>query len=239
MIDVATISAGKLKFQAVDGGSGAGYSSFTFQVKDDGGTAYGGADTDSTSNTMTINVSDAYRLSGIVYEDINGDSQLDDAVGVAGVTVYLYHDSDADGVISAGDSLYATTNTDVLGQYTFSSLLDDIYFVVIDSRTISSAATLNAGYTQTDIWADQTYGSAGAAHGAGFRLTAGALFGGRTADVSDDASSALTAQHVTRLAIAGADISNVDSAFSFNVVTGVGDGDDSVLQGRSVQGSFR
>jgi hypothetical protein len=39
--------------------------------------------------------------------------------------------------------------------------------------------------------------------------------------------------------VSGADIANIDSAFSFNVVTGVRDGDDVGGEGRSVQGSFR
>ncbi len=37
-------------------GSGASYASFTFQVRDNGGTANGGVDTDQSPNTMTINV---------------------------------------------------------------------------------------------------------------------------------------------------------------------------------------
>src|SRR5690606_9505472 len=35
---------------------GAGYADFTFQVRDDGGTANGGVDTDPTPNTITIDV---------------------------------------------------------------------------------------------------------------------------------------------------------------------------------------
>ena len=37
---------------------GAGYTDFTFQVKDDGGTANGGVDTDTTPNTITIDVTE-------------------------------------------------------------------------------------------------------------------------------------------------------------------------------------
>ena len=39
--------------------NGAGTTSFTFQVQDDGGTAYGGVDTDTTAKTMTITISQA------------------------------------------------------------------------------------------------------------------------------------------------------------------------------------
>lgn len=238
-ITIGTINAGNLKFHAGEGGSGSAYATFTFQVQDDGGTDNSGVDTDQSPNTMTVNVDDAYRISGNIYEDINGAGLLGDAVGVAGTTVYLYHDSDHDGVISAADTLYATTTTDLSGQYIFNSLLDDTYFVVIDSRTIAPAAGLNAGFTQTDVWAEQTYGSAGAAHGAGFQLAAGTLFGGRNIGISDDASSLFTAQHVTRVAVAGNDIGNIDSAFSFAVISTTADGDHDGSSNRTVQGSLR
>ncbi len=55
-ISVADITAGKLKFTPVPNANGASYSSFMFQVQDDGGTANGGVDLDPTPNTITINV---------------------------------------------------------------------------------------------------------------------------------------------------------------------------------------
>ena len=238
-VSLTIINNGRVKYQPVAGASGAGYATFTFAVQDDGGTADGGIDTDQAPNTMTIDVNDAYRIEGNIFEDVNGDSNLADAVGASGATVYLYQDIDDDNAITAADTLYATTTTDGSGHYQFTSLTDDTYFVAVDSRTIVASAGLNATYAQTDIWAEQTYGVAGAATGAGFLATDGTLFGGRTADVSDDASSLLTAEHVTRVAVSGADTANIDSAFSFNVVTGVRDGDDVGGEGRSVQGSFR
>ena len=36
--------------------NGTGYASFTFQVRDDGGTANGGVDTDASANTITFDV---------------------------------------------------------------------------------------------------------------------------------------------------------------------------------------
>src|SRR6185436_14942629 len=47
-VSVANINAGNLKFTPVANANGAGYASFTFQVRDDGGTANGGADLDAT-----------------------------------------------------------------------------------------------------------------------------------------------------------------------------------------------
>ena len=55
-VSVANITSGSLKFKPAGDASGVGYTSFTFQVQDDGGTLNGGVDTDSTARTMTINV---------------------------------------------------------------------------------------------------------------------------------------------------------------------------------------
>ena len=45
-----------LEYEPFAEGSGASYDSFTFQVRDDGGTADGGTDTDPTPNTITFNI---------------------------------------------------------------------------------------------------------------------------------------------------------------------------------------
>ncbi|MEF7615710.1 DUF4347 domain-containing protein [Aquincola sp. MAHUQ-54] len=55
-ISTADITAGNLKFNPAADANGTGYASFTFQVQDAGGTANGGADTDPTPRTMTVDV---------------------------------------------------------------------------------------------------------------------------------------------------------------------------------------
>ncbi|WP_292933298.1 cadherin-like domain-containing protein [Noviherbaspirillum sp.] len=55
-VSKADIDLGRLVFTPVAGASGTGYASFTFQVRDDGGTANGGIDLDASPNTMTIDV---------------------------------------------------------------------------------------------------------------------------------------------------------------------------------------
>ncbi|RVT71083.1 hypothetical protein EOD40_17590, partial [Flavobacterium sufflavum] len=55
-IPVASIIAGNLKFSPATNSNGTPYTSFTFQVQDNGGTASGGVDLDQIANTMTINV---------------------------------------------------------------------------------------------------------------------------------------------------------------------------------------
>jgi hypothetical protein len=55
-ISVANINAGNLKFAPAANASGASYASFGFRVQDNGGTANGGVDLDTTERTMTVDV---------------------------------------------------------------------------------------------------------------------------------------------------------------------------------------
>ncbi len=55
-ISKADIDAGKLVFHPDLNENGSPYATFTFQVKDDGGTAFTGLDLDQSANTMTVNV---------------------------------------------------------------------------------------------------------------------------------------------------------------------------------------
>ncbi|UCH19770.1 MAG: DUF2341 domain-containing protein, partial [Deltaproteobacteria bacterium] len=177
-------------------------------------------------------------ISGAVYNDINGDGNLADAVAVASVAVDLYLDG-GDGQPDGGDDSPAgTATTDGSGSYSFSGLSDGTYWVVVDSKTLSA---------DTNVWAEQTYGSAGAwcDNGSGTaveRAGSGACFGGQLATASDDASLLNSAQHATRVTVAGGDVSGVDFGFSFNAVvnTLAGDNrDDDGLTNRTVQGSLR
>jgi large repetitive protein len=55
-VTAAQLAAGELVFAPDADDSGASYASFTFQVRDDGGTASGGQDTDQSANTITFDV---------------------------------------------------------------------------------------------------------------------------------------------------------------------------------------
>ncbi len=54
--EIPVASIPNLKFTPVANGSGSPYTTFTFQVRDDGGILNGGVDLDQSANTMTINV---------------------------------------------------------------------------------------------------------------------------------------------------------------------------------------
>ncbi|MFQ5967888.1 MAG: choice-of-anchor Q domain-containing protein, partial [Acidimicrobiia bacterium] len=189
-------------------------------------------------------------ISGTVFDDLVGDGLNDGVVGdvnnpgVSGVDVYLYAD-DGDNVLDAGDALAAVApnpaSTDGSGNYTFSTVSDGTYFVVVDSKTVPSAQDPAA--VQTDIWAEQTYGSAGAHCTDGatpvIRGTAGSCYAGETAGISDDATGPATAEHYARVTVSGAAVSNIDFGFSFNVVTTALDSDDDLGANRTKQGSVR
>ena len=56
VVTLADITSGKLVWTPAANANGAALASFTFQVQDNGGTANGGADTDPTPNTITVDV---------------------------------------------------------------------------------------------------------------------------------------------------------------------------------------
>ncbi|MDJ0960174.1 MAG: Ig-like domain-containing protein [Acidimicrobiia bacterium] len=190
-----------------------------------------------------------YSISGTVFEDVAGDVLNDGTIGdasnpgAAGVDVYLYEDTNGNGVREVGiDTLVAgPIQTDGSGNYSFGTLSDDDYYVVVDSTTVASSQ--DPGATQGDIWAEQTYGAAGSicANGGGSaneRGTSGPCYGG----MGVNSDSMAFPQHWTWARVAGADISNVDFGFSFNVVTSTRGGDNTDDDGganRTVQGSLR
>src|SRR5205814_1631329 len=55
-VSVSDINSGLLKFTPASNANGTGYTSFTFQVQDNGGTSNGGVDLDQSPNTITVNV---------------------------------------------------------------------------------------------------------------------------------------------------------------------------------------
>ena len=169
-----------------------------------------------------------------VYDDINGDGNIAGDGTFANATVHLFRDLGG-GTIDLLD-LFQASFTSATGSYTFTGLGAGTYYVVVDSRSLGAA----------NVWAEQTYAAAGAALGAGFTTTDGALFGGRErlgAGTSDGAIflNPATAEHVIRVTLAaGAGESGVDFGFSLNAITTARDGDDDLLSlDRSVQGSLR
>ncbi|NNK98790.1 MAG: DUF11 domain-containing protein, partial [Xanthomonadales bacterium] len=182
-------------------------------------------------------------VSGTVYEDINGDSQLADAVGVTGVRLRLYADTNDNGVVDAGDTFISEGTSGAGGAYTFTVSVDATgsrYLVAADSRTVSPSTGFNFGFGQDDVWAQQTYGDDSATPG----LDVAPRFGGRSPGVSDDVDAGDTTpgannyQHLARVDVSGGDVATADFAFTFNALTNVRVGDDDPASNRLIQGSF-
>ena len=121
-------------------------------------------------------------ITGTVYHDIDGDGNLAGAATFAGAVVRL-SGTWRRRFIDPADTLLPHDDHRRRRRLHFSGLALGTYYVVVDSRTLGAP----------NVWAEQTYGSAGSALGAGFTAGAGALFGGRERTRrSDDRPPALT-----------------------------------------------
>ncbi len=99
------------------------------------------------SSTVTVGAADEIRdrdwgfapdgngtIGDFIFRDPNGDGNPSDGVGLGGVTVYLYEDTDGNGVIDPGvDQLITTTTTNGSGIYSFPGLPEGFdYLVYVD-----------------------------------------------------------------------------------------------------------
>ncbi len=89
-IPVADITNGLLVFTPASGATGSPYSSFTFQVQDDGGTANGGVDLDQSPKTITFNVTAANHAPSGADNTVSG---LEDTAIVFAVSDFGFSDS--------------------------------------------------------------------------------------------------------------------------------------------------
>ena len=177
-------------------------------------------------------------LSGTVAEDRGATGNIDAASPLAAVRLIAWRD-DGNGIPDDDDVRADETHTDAAGRFTFNGLAPAVYWIAADSLTIAPSSGLNAGAASESVWAEQTFGSAGAQCAGESRTTAGPCVGGRWAAQSDDPRKLSTSKHVVRVDTSDPTISATASfGFSFNVV----DNDDDVEEmttGRSSQGSLR
>jgi parallel beta-helix repeat protein len=179
-------------------------------------------------------------ISGRVYEDVNGDANLADAVGRPSVSVSFYRDGGDGQPDGSDDALVGTVTTDASGSYNSQDLGTELYWVVVDSKTITPSAGFRTGFVLDDVWAEQTYGD----NSNTTAIDTAPRFGGRNGGVSDNAAGAglAGAQHVARVKLTNADVNGVDFGFSFNLVTNTRGGDvadDDGSAARTIQGSLR
>ncbi len=185
-----------------------------------------------------VHFRNAAGLQGNVAEDVLAAGSIEGAPPVAGVRVIAWRD-DGNGVPDDADVRAGETRTDAAGRFAFDGLAPAVYWIAVDSLTIT--ARLNPGAAAESIWAEQTFGSIGAlcSDGAGgpvTRTAAGPCVGGRWASRSDDAGKLSTSKHLARVDTTDPAVRATASfGFSFNVVDNAGDGEET----RSGQGSLR
>ncbi len=98
--------------------------------------------------TVDFGFTSSYSLGNRVWFDVNNNSTLDAGeVGIGGVRVELYRDTDANGAYTAGtDVLINAVNTDGLGYYLFTGLAAADYIVVIPASNFAAAGNPLFGY---------------------------------------------------------------------------------------------
>ena len=90
-----------------------------------------------------------------MFEDIGNDGYFDSGTdfGINNVTVWLYEDSDNNGVIGAGDALVATTTSSGSGDYSFTSLAAGYsYLVKVDKTDPDIQSYFNTKYPPSTVY---------------------------------------------------------------------------------------
>lgn len=238
IVSLADITANRLKFRPTGSENGIGYASFNFAVRDNGGTANGGQDTDQSPNTLTINVTPTYAISGTVFEDINygGGAGRDFVTAAAAAPSF---DIDAEGVTvelyNASGTYVASTVTDINGVYAF-AVVDGTYTVrIVNSTVLSNRAGATSALIGVQTF--RTDAASGAAigvtdHVGGQRpeeIDALANNGSQTFSVLNNAAGR-ELQSVTTVLVSAVDVSGIDFGFNFDTIVNTND---------SGQGSLR
>ena len=101
-----------------------------------------------TGNTYGKNDFDNYKIpyiKGNKFQDLTGNGFSSDDTPLGGVKILLYKDSNKDGVLTAADTLYATTTTSAVdGSFSFSKMPAGKYFV---TEQLPSSKWLSTGPT--------------------------------------------------------------------------------------------
>ncbi|MEL7274408.1 MAG: Ig-like domain-containing protein, partial [Pseudomonadota bacterium] len=150
-VSAADIAAGFLRFVPVANENntstpGGTYTSFTFQVRDDGGTANGGVDLDPTPNTLTFSVNPVNDVTAITVP--GAQSTLEDtALAIGGVSV-----ADIDGgSLTTTVSLPAASGTVSVAAGGGAIITDNGSATVTISGTIAQVNTALAGLSYTPV----------------------------------------------------------------------------------------
>jgi parallel beta-helix repeat protein len=180
---------------------------------------------------------------GYVREDfypLGADSGEDQ--GISHVRVALFWDANGNGVLDYKDELCAEGVTGPDGSFSLDTAgcKGDSVFVAVDSRTIVSTRGLNSGYSEDQIWAEETYQSDYDSGSHTWPLHK--MFGGRDPDVSDDFDGKVYEHWIpVDLKLYPTFEADLVFGFSFEVIVNTRDVDEDGTSGtgRSAQGTLR
>jgi phosphatidate phosphatase APP1 len=117
------------------------------------GLLFGPGDPTLEDDATTV-VTGSFAISGTVFNDDGAGALYADGVkdpvsesGIASVDVLLYYDADSDGVVDDGDILVDSTTSAGDGTYSFASLANGSYLVVVDTADAPAGTTLTTDET--------------------------------------------------------------------------------------------
>ncbi len=139
-VSASDIAAGLLTYTPASNGNGTPYTSFTFQVQDDGGTAGGGVDKDPTPNTITFNVT-----------AVNDAPDITSNGGGTTATVTVVENTTAVTTITATDAESDTLSYAIIGG------ADAAKFTINSTSGALSFVTAPSYATPTDANGDNIY----------------------------------------------------------------------------------
>ena len=167
-VTLADITGGHLVFTPAANANGAGYSSFTFQVQDNGGISNGGVDLDGSANSLTLNVTAvddgpvntvpaAQNITYNASQSIIGLSVADVDSGTDSISVTL---SVAHGtlVVSGGGASIAGSGTAAV---TLTGSATQINTTLGSNVTYTPTTNFNGGDTLTMVSNDQGHNGTG------------------------------------------------------------------------------
>jgi hypothetical protein len=177
-----------------------------------------GVESNGVTSTSTAYVAVGKIVTGRVLEDLFplGKNNGED-IGLSNVRVALYEDN-GNGLLDENDKIVGIDTTNSTGYFRLSPVnVSATYFIVVDSRTLTSFRGLNSGYKVESTWAEQTYQTEWDESS----WVVVQKFGGQDPEESD--SFGLNFEHYTALNLNNYNGESIDFGFSFEVIVNIED----------------
>lgn len=145
-ISVTDINDSKLTYTPVTSGSGAPYTTFTFQVKDNGGTSNSGVDLDPTVRTLTINVAarPTFTLSSASSSICSGTASTNLTFSATTGTPNRYNIDWTSGITDVNDVTFSGSTMTIsgLGSIAAGTYTGTLTIYNVDNKVMSTGTTI-------------------------------------------------------------------------------------------------